>query len=252
MTESEPRKSRSKRRVRRSSKSSSVARVEWSKVSPFTLVLLAVVVLLLLSSASAMLANIYAYYAKGVEQSWLQERTRPTAESWTPAAKNLQGSLALAPDHPDYLQSLGRLYSWAGVFTEDTAQLQLGVDYYLRAAQLRPYWPYNWSELAFLKAQMRNYDEQFDLAWDRALSLGQWESKVSLTLLKIGAYRWRELSKEQRQKAYDLFVRELNREGLAGRQALAIVDQYGMRRAWCYATKDEPLSDWAKRVCKRK
>lgn len=213
--------------------------------------LIAIIVLLALSSVFALFANVSSYYAKGAEQNWSRDSVELTLPRWQQAASNLHTSLVLAPGHPDYLQSLGRLYSWAGTLPEEV-ELTAGLEHYLQVAAARPYWPYSWSELAFLKAQMGEFDAEFDTAWDRSLTLGRWENKVSLTLLKIGAYRWRELSKAQRNKAYELFARELNRGNLAARQAIKVVDEYGMRRAWCYAIRKSELTDRAQKLCRIK
>jgi len=206
--------------------------------------------LLAVSSLSAMMANIFFHQAERVERQW--QRGGPVTQARLQSAQSwLARGLFYSPGQPDYSQLQGRLYSWAfiGGLPIDEAGQALALQGYRDSLAARPYWPYAWAQLALLKAQLQQFDEEFDHAFSRAQAYGYWEPKVIENLLNASLLHWSQLSWPQRKQASDLFARSVSFSPVMWR-AMNIAEVSGMRRALCFSLDKSKLHKGIVKRCR--
>ena len=150
------------------------------------------------------LADLRAFEARMLFQSWETARRAPTAEEWTLAHDRLLEARALDPRQPNYLEDIARLdtlrASWpkAGeAAAREHLRQALGLQ--RQAARLRPGSPYTWSNIALLKARLGETDREFEAALRHAALLGPWEPDIQITLADIGFRHWASLAPETRE-----------------------------------------------------
>ncbi|MYM65121.1 hypothetical protein [Pseudomaricurvus sp. HS19] len=217
------------------------------------LLLVATLAVLAISSVSAMLGDITAHQAVRQERRWFQGAP-VTDLQWRAAESNLKKALGYSPSHPDYLRGLGRLSSWFfsvsdGVGAETSASTgQQGLDYLRQLTGQRPYWPDGWSDLALLKSQLGEFDDEFDQAFANAFALGPNEPQVLLTLSNTALSRWSSLGMASRQQALQVFARGLQSRG-AEMRLLSVAEKYGMQKAVCLMAAPEKVSGRVRKTC---
>lgn len=223
------------------------------------LVVLALLAVLAFSSLMALLGDVNAEHAKQREQRWQQQPTALTLQQWQTAEAYLQRALQFSPAHPDYLQALGRMSSWYLLLNDELllsgderqAQTVRGLEYFREALTQRPYWAYGWAELALLKAQAQQVDDEFALAVRAALQQGPNERQVLSNLLNAGLSVWPQLTLVQQLEVHALFRRMLTLHWTA-RDAMKLVEFHGMKAGFCYGLADDAdIPQWVKRSCPR-
>jgi hypothetical protein len=196
-----------------------------------------------LSSIAAMVADLSAYQAKRFELRWQKKGTIESSQHWYRGYSYLDTALGYAPSHPDYLQTSGRFYSWLfwvdgitpNVQKADAVdQAEMGLKYFRQATQARPYWPYAWSELALLKAQANQVDDEFWQAFVNAKNYGPNEKQVILNLLNAGIGSWFLLDWPQKSAVLKLFYHALTLNYGVANPALVIAEGHKMKAALCY------------------
>lgn len=160
-----------------------------------------------------------AYY--GVTSAWsdiVTIKTRWNMTQWKEAkvplpqavelgeARNvLSRALAITPENPMIHEDLGYLYGIRAIKARGLPDLQKemfsqALDFYRRAATLRPMSPQTWANIALANHYLGTTGPEFWDAFDRSLSYGRNEFSVQTTLAEIGFSRWQDLS-DARQKA---------------------------------------------------
>ncbi len=164
------------------------------------------VILALLGSLCALalprgLADLRAFEARMLFQTWEAARRPPSTGEWTLARSRLQEARDLDPGQPNYPEDIARLDELrvpparAG---EAPAQeiLRQALGLQRQAARLRPGSPYTWANIALLKARLAEPDREFDAALRNAALLGPWEPEVQIALADAGFRHWNTLTPE--------------------------------------------------------
>ena len=147
------------------------------------------------------LADLRAFEARMLFQTWEAARRPPSTGEWTLARSRLQEARDLDPGQPNYLEDIARLDELrvppakAG---EAPAQeiLRQALGLQRQAARLRPGSPYTWANIALLKARLAEPDREFDAALRNAALLGPWEPEVQIALADAGFRHWNTLTPE--------------------------------------------------------
>jgi hypothetical protein len=146
------------------------------------------------------LADVYAAPAKSYLQTMRDADEVLTREEWQALHDNLLRALALAPDDPDNLSELGRLYRILLEAADlDAGQIALyanaGAAYYQAALALRPTWPWDWGNLALVKyEQYQDTSGVYQDALVRTIQFGPRESFLQDQVAELGSHSWSALN----------------------------------------------------------
>ena len=158
------------------------------------------------------IADIYAHQADRLERRWIKHGEVKSFKDWQQANSWVDKALWLDGDHPDYLLTKGRLATWRFFVTKDGTgieqlkqQAMPGLGFIESSIAVRPGWPYAWSTLVRLKAQLGELDERFYFAFEQAKVLGTWEPDVQMTLFDVGLGAWASLPWSERFYILELF-----------------------------------------------
>jgi hypothetical protein len=122
-------------------------------------------------------------------------------DGWLLAHSEMGKALELDPDHPAYLQRMGRLMLIRVTMLPDEAESfgSRGRDYLQASLKVRPQWPSAWSDLALAKQMLGEYDATLNQAIINATVYGPWEPDVQIRLAGVAAAAWDELPTEVRK-----------------------------------------------------
>lgn len=164
-------------------------------------ILVGAAVLLLLGLSSIAIrwgiADVYAFQARSYYDAWKKSNTA-SEENWNKAYEALSNAMALGSGHPEYMDSMGRLYALKvprkAVSIEKAGDdFNHAINYYRRAIEARPAWPRSWANLAFLKMRVNKVDAELNQAIIRAVHLGPWERRVQRRITEAGLFFWEDL-----------------------------------------------------------
>jgi polysaccharide biosynthesis protein VpsP len=151
-----------------------------------------------------LIADLNAYQASLFVSHWSVDQEPVTEQAWDIAHR---AALRAVDGYPagngDYSDRLGKVYEWRhpqafpGAEQADATR-RLALDAYRQAVQVRPHWPYTWNRIAWVKAQLLEFDDEFDHALHNAFDNGPWRWKSNLALAKTGLFAWHELTAEQK------------------------------------------------------
>lgn len=172
------------------------------KIGALLVILVAVIVLVV--GARFFLAGLASFQAEAFITSWSKAEREPDARAWQIAQAAAQRAVKLSPvANGDYLDRLGRIYSWQyfrqpyGAPVAQRSRRE-ALQAYRAAVAARPAWPYTWARLAHSKLYLQQFDDEFDQAFARAFALGPWRIQVNRELAEIGFQAWPHLSADQR------------------------------------------------------
>jgi len=166
------------------------------------------------------LADLRAFEARMLFQSWESARRQPSAGELAIAQSLLQEARALDPRHPNYLEDIARLDELrvlplkAGDVSAQ-AYLRQALDLQRQAARLRPGSPYTWTNVAVLKSRLAEIDREFETALRHAVLLGPWEPVIQITLADLGFRHWASLAPESQAALRANTARALRWQGPA-------------------------------------
>jgi len=166
------------------------------------------------------LADLRAFEARMLFQSWEAARRQPTADEWTLAHGLLQEARALDPGHPSFLEDIARLDELRALpFKAGDAAaheaLRQALELQKQAVRLRPGSPYTWTNVAVLKSRLGDIDREFEGALRNAALLGPWEPAVQITLADLGFRYWNSLAPDTQAALRANTARTLRWQGLA-------------------------------------
>ena len=219
------------------------------KLSLFLLIL--VFVSLAVSSLPSLFASIYAHQFERHERIW-NKTNSVSIESWDSSLESLYSALSLEPSNPEYMQQLGRLYSWSGHASLNHSNKSLeGIESFRNSLLLRPYWANGWSGLVYLKFIQGEIDVEFWQAYKNAMSAGMWEKEVIFNLTNAGVGAWAKLNLEQRIVVVEYFKVVSTFDKKIARKMLSIISGYNMGLPFCYALKSMGEKTFLDQPCKR-
>ena len=148
-----------------------------------------------------MLADIAIGNVEKELDAWRTTGRAPSLKSWANTQEELAYAKRLNSNDPNYFQLQGLLHEWRFFLAdapysndEGFSFRQQAITAYRTAITLRPAWPEGWAHLARQKAIAGQVDEEFDLAIERATTLGHWEMLVHLLITETGLMAWPSLS----------------------------------------------------------
>ncbi|MCP3687909.1 MAG: hypothetical protein GY784_05800 [Gammaproteobacteria bacterium] len=114
-------------------------------------------------------------------------------ESWSPF-----NGMVLQNSARFYLSGLSNLSTDPARISADTELLQRALATIRLSLLQQPVWPLVWMDLAIVKAALGQFDDEFQRAFAKALSIGAAERDVIRGMTETGFTYWRDLSAENR------------------------------------------------------
>ena len=144
------------------------------------------------------IADWHSEQATQIIERW-RKGEEVTKEQWVEAHTAIEQALSLDPKHPAYLHRMGRLYHIGMLPRLSSVQVfrergELSKQYFRDAIAMRRSWPSTWSNLALVKRDLGEFDEEMDLAIEKAVTLGPWEPEVHRMIATTGLPRFRAFS----------------------------------------------------------
>lgn len=169
-----------------------------------------------------------------------------TEIEWTKAHALIQSALFWNKGQPAYLEAMAEIYHWrasqVNVSVEDLEQsVDRSLYYYRKAIASRPLWPYSWGNLVLLKAQLQQWDVEFDHAMNTALTLGAREASVQHAVHEAGLISWIELSDTQQQKILENYSNALQGSRNSVNKLMDINERYGRTQEFCTLAQQQVL-----------
>lgn len=225
----------------------------------FFSVIIAILAALILSSIPSMFANIYAHQFDRQEKRWKKSVKTVDVNGWNKAYSSLSTAIKMDPYNPDYLEMMGRLYSWKyWINASDDVDLKSmdlssgeALQMISQSLALRPYWSYGWSQKAYLKFLMGEIDNEFWQAYESALASGPWEKEVFYNLMNAGVGAWHSLSWGQRDVVVGVFRRAAVFDKKVAFRVLSILKSHKMKTPFCYSLKNVVVPTHLDKACSR-
>ena len=179
--------------------------------------LLTLAALSLRYAGSAALSDASVLQAQWLVSEWRAERGPAfNPELWLQTRDSLNRAAATTPDNAHLFDDLGFMYASraqgmgepepnSAAWAYKQTLLVQSIASYRAATRLRPTFPYSWVYLALAKHHMDEQDEEFWLAFDKALRFGRNEAGVQPALAEMAFTHWRALG-ESRQQLIDEMV----------------------------------------------
>lgn len=140
---------------------------------------------------------------------------------WQALENNLKHADKLMPGNPQYLQSLGLLQQLKLSMLDDDelsieakdAHASAAKDYFQRAVESRPTWPYYWGNLALEHYRNGNYAaDEFSQVLANAARFGPWKNDTQRLVIDLGSETWEFLSPPARREFILSIERGLHRQ----------------------------------------
>ena len=199
-------------------------------------------------SGSWGLADIERQKARAFVEQWENDFESFRVEDWNEVVSYAKAAVDKNPDNPDLLFLMGNVYEWNAFHPDNqkqnNQQRKWALEYYRKAAELRPQWPYTWSGIALLKFRMDELDQEFHSALRNAMELGPWEPRVQKIIAEVGLNAWDKLEQSQR-----IPIVENIRRGVVmqPRVMMDILKKYGQLRMVCLEKNQQSTVE---RYCK--
>ncbi|KEA64210.1 hypothetical protein ADIMK_1456 [Marinobacterium lacunae] len=211
----------------------------WRK--PFCVLLLLLCLPMLYLSVTYFLAGVSSAQAEMFLRDWSSKKTPPSEPAWQAAQAAAERSVSLVPGtNGDYWDRLGRVYEWRYLsqpFGADSAQAsrERALEGYRASVKARPLWPYTWTQLAFIKLRLLQFDDEFDQALVQAFKLGPWRMNVQAQLAEVGMITWPQLNPEQKASTWESLERTLRHSPQRARVLQDLAKRAGLYNELCAA-----------------
>jgi len=161
---------------------------------------------------------------------------------WTIAYDSVSKAVSQDPLNPELLTLMANVQEWKIYLDEDDEEnnhyLSLALKNYRKAAELRPAWPYTWSQISLVKYRMGKIDQELKQAIENATKTGPWEPGVQQIIAEVGLSVWEELDFAMR----GIIVRNIDR-GITMQPVpmMNILKKHGQLKMVCYQKKKDPV-----------
>lgn len=168
------------------------------------------------AAAKRGVADVYTRQVNAYFQAWEKAR-RPVQDSeWRTALALADAAQRLAPQNPNVLEALARLYIWAAISKPPRdqharADYEQALTYFRAAARRRPVSGYTWADIAQTKVKLAPPDREFEGALQHAAFLGPWEPEVQFGITRAGLAAWSQLDGSSREITREAAARGLKR-----------------------------------------
>ena len=187
------------------------------------------------------MADINVQSARRSLVSWESDVSTLNNTEWTIAYDSVSKAVSQDPLNPELLTIMANVQEWKIYLDKDDEEnnyyLSLALKNYRKAAELRPAWPYSWSQISLVKYRMGEIDQELQQAIENATKTGPWEPGVQQIIAEVGLGVWRELDFAMRK----IIVRNIDR-GITMQPILMlnILKKYGQLKMVCYQKKKDP------------
>ena len=200
-------------------------------------------------SGSLGLADVESLKARASIKQWQNDSQSFNTDDWDKVYSYVKAALENDPNNPDLLSLMGNVYEWNTFNSNEqpynNQNRKRALDYYRKAVELRPQWPYAWSDIALLKYRMAEFDQEFQMALSNATQLGPWEPNVQKIITEVGLNAWDKLEHSQRITIVENIKRGITMEP---QMMLDTLKKYDQLRLVCHE-KNKQLA--VERYCDR-
>jgi hypothetical protein len=114
----------------------------------------------------------------------------PANPAWTRGRDLLLQALALDPGNPNHAEGIALWYERGGVLLplrspDAVLYSRKSLEYFRRAAVMRPSSPYTWSNIALVKLRLGEVDAELAEAVTNSTKFGPWEPEVQLAIADV-------------------------------------------------------------------
>ncbi|MFT6050898.1 MAG: hypothetical protein ACJAZ0_000189 [Halioglobus sp.] len=164
---------------------------------------------------------------------------------WQALENNLVQADQLMPGNPEYLQALGLLQQLKLDMHDDELSIEqkdahasAAKDYFQKAVENRPTWPYYWGNLALEHYRSGSYaTDEFSQALANAGRFGPWKNDTQRLVIDLGSETWEFLSPPARREFILSVERGLRRQP---KNTALIIGGDGAWPAFCEASRALP------------
>ena len=187
------------------------------------------------------LADINVQSVRRSLMSWESDVNTLNQTEWTNAYDDVSKAVSQDPLNPDLLTLMAKVQEWKVYLdygdVENNHYLISALKNYRKAAELRPAWPYAWSQISLVKYRMGEIDQELQQAIENATNTGPWEPGVQQITAEVGLGVWQELDFAMKK----IIVRNIDR-GITMQPILMlnILKKYGQLKMVCYQKKKDP------------
>ena len=195
------------------------------------------------------LADVNVQSARRSLVLWESDVNALNNKEWTIAYDSVSKAVSQDPLNPELLTLMANVQEWKIYLDKDDEEnnhyLGLALKNYRKAAELRPAWPYTWSQRSLVKYRMGEIDQELQLAIENATKTGPWEPGVQQIIAEVGLSVWQELDFAMRK----IIVRNIDR-GISMQPILMlnILKKYGQLKMVCYQKEKDPV---IKKFCEK-
>ena len=164
-----------------------------------------------------------------------------SAAEWQAIESSVAQANEMMPRNPQYLEALGRLHQLKLTLFADELSIEemdahanAARDYFHKAVESRPTWPYYWGNLALEDYRRGNYAaDTYSLALANASRFGPWKNDTQRLVIDLGSETWEFLSPHAKREFILNVERALHRQP---QNTLRIVRDYGAWPKICEAS----------------
>ncbi|NJD05106.1 MAG: hypothetical protein FIA97_01235 [Methylococcaceae bacterium] len=193
-------------------------------------------VLLAIDAAWHGVAAARALPGQVARDAWLRNPT--LMGLWTDAYMRLSAAARMDRDNPQLTTDVGMLTAelalQPGASRLSAALRRESLEAFRTAIRQRPTWPFAWGQIAVLKYNLGEFDQEFFEALRRTAQLGPAEPDLQRMVVEIGLGEWARLGPEERAAVTGMLRRglEMDRAGMVG-----MIQRTGKRPLVCETTE---------------
>ena len=210
-------------------------------VIAFTVALALVLVWASWMAARNGLSDLYARPAIDYLEERRFDAYTVSAAEWQAIETSVAQANSMMPRNPQYLEALGWLHQLKlSVFADELSIEDMDThanaarDFYRKAVESRPTWPYYWGNLALEDYRRGNYAaDTYSLALANASRFGPWKNDTQRLVIDLGSETWEFLSPQAKREFILNVERGLHRQP---QNTARIVRDYGAWPRICKAS----------------
>lgn len=208
---------------------------------PALMLLIAFCVFLALLGGRLLLAGVSAWQAEDFLKDWNRLGRVPSERAWEVGYQAAQRAVHFFPGaNGDYLDRLGRILEARHSnlplgAPEAEASRRAALEAYRAATRARPLWPYTWTQIAYVKLRLLEFDQEFDQALFRSLELAPWRIQSNALLAEIALRAWPSLDAKQRELGREAIRRSVDWDRRTARRMEHLAVGLGMQWTFCGA-----------------
>lgn len=216
---------------------------------PALMLLIGFCVFLALLGGRLLLAGVFAWQAEDFLKDWNRLGRVPSERAWEVGYQAAQRAVYFFPGaNGDYLDRLGRILEARDSnlplgAPEAEASRRAALEAYRDATRARPLWPYTWTQIAYVKLRLLEFDAEFDQAFARSFELAPWRIQSNALLAEIALRAWPSLDEHQREQGREAIRRSVDWDRRTARRMEHLAVGLGMQWTFCGALEAAQKED---------